>query len=46
VVIRLDFLAKVILFDENNELMTIANGNAKIYIYYITSIVFQTFKDQ
>jgi len=22
------------LFDENNELMTIVNGNAKIYIYY------------
>jgi len=36
VVIRLDFLAQNILFDENNELglMTILNGNAEIYIYY------------
>jgi len=30
VVIRLSFLAQAILFDENNELMTIVNGNAKI----------------
>jgi len=28
VIIRLDFLASAILFDENNELMTIVNGNA------------------
>jgi len=34
VVIRLDFLAQAILFDKNNLLMTIVNGNAEIYIYY------------
>jgi len=34
VVIGLDFLAWAILFDENNELMTIVKRNAKIYIYY------------
>jgi len=33
VIIRLDFFVQVILFDENNELMTIVNGNVKIYIY-------------
>jgi len=34
VIIRLDFLAQAILFDENNELIAIVNGNVKIYIYY------------
>jgi len=34
VVIRLDFLAQAILFDEYKESMIIVNGNAKIYIYY------------
>jgi len=30
---------------ENNELMTIVKGNAKMYIYY-HYYCFQTFKDQ
>jgi len=31
-IIRLDFLAQAILFDENNELMAIVNGNVKVYL--------------
>jgi len=37
--IRLNFLAEAILFDVNNELMTIVNGNEKYAFYYHYNIL-------